>query len=62
MIVEFEKHADGPALLVRALTISEGINLGLLAVELQQAGIAYKRWGLDGIRIELASRQVKVNE
>jgi hypothetical protein len=62
MIVEFEKLADGPALVVRALGISEGINLGLLMAELRQAGIAHKKWGFDGIRIELASRHAKVNE
>jgi len=56
MIIDFQKHADGPALVVRAEGIAEGIDLGLLITKLQAAGIAQKKWGSDGIRIELASR------
>jgi len=57
MIIEFKKHADGPALVVRAGTISEGIDLGQLMVTLRQANIAHKKWGIDGISLKLSSRE-----
>jgi len=62
MVIDFQKHADGPALIVRAGTISEGIDLGLLITKLQAAGIAQKKWGSDGIRIELTSRGTETCE
>ena len=58
MIVNYQKHADGPALVIHAEGISEGIDLGLLMAELRQAGIPHKKWGADGLRIELTNRKV----
>jgi len=60
MIINFQRHADGPALVIRAEGIGEGIEIGQLMAALKDAGIAHKKWGLDGIRIELASRKVEL--
>jgi len=62
MIVEYQKHADGPALVVRAEGVREGIDLGVLIATLKHAGIAHERWGAYGIRIELASKHAKANK
>jgi hypothetical protein len=60
MTVDYQKHADGPALVIRAETISEGIDLGLLMSALWKDGIPHKKWGTEGIRIELTSRKVEL--
>jgi len=59
MIVEYQKHADCYALIVRAESISEGIDLGLLMSTLQKDGIPRKKWGADGIRLELKSTGIE---
>jgi hypothetical protein len=56
MIIFYQKHADGPALVIRAEGIGDGIEIGQLMAALKDAGIAHKKWGLDGLRIELREK------